>query len=156
MIIESLVSKVAKGDDLPIQMVSPLVNEIPRDDLLNYISINDPVDLFTARKSNDVLMFPIEQYKLLQMWNMHQDILGKSILILTDIPSVDYDAEFAEASSRGSKVAYHALIGDLAEASRRAEMVGDATVLDKEQKAITKKSGDVRRMEDTDFDQSED
>jgi len=156
MIIESLVSDVTKDLNLPIQLISPHMDKVPEDDLLSYISVTAPIDILKEYKSNEVLMFPTEQYHVLKMWNLNQETMGKSILILTDIPSVDYDGEFNESTTRGSKVAYHALIGDLAEASRRAEMVGDATVLDKEQRSITKKSGEIRKMGELDFDESED
>lgn len=158
MIIEELVSgKKSEQKDLPIRMVSPRIDKLPEDDLLEFVSVTKPADLFKEYRANTVLMFDDDQLPLLQVWNTNQDIFGMQMLSVLDIPGASYDGDYTEYTTRAGKTTYHDLIGDLAETKRRNDLLAEdeKTTLSREKDRITRKSGEVKEIEDDDFDQAE-
>lgn len=137
----------------PCMMVAPILADVPPDSLLSFETVESFVDLLRARDNHKVVvMIRDDQLEMVECYAAHPALFEFEMVVITGLPGATYSPEFESACYRLARVAYHTLVGDLAELMRRGEAMAAENrserggIYQDEKKQYTRKDGSVKEF----------
>lgn len=133
--------------DKPRIMLAPKPDEVPEDGVLKYVVVSGVAELANL-EAGVVYLFgsDSDSVETLSVLVDHPNLFPFTPIVLDGVARADYGAAFTTATWMCEKVSYHTLIGDVTEETRRRVDIvqRDEKPFDKERRARTTKTGDVR------------
>lgn len=147
-LLNHLASHSDKREEMPQRLICPTSASLPQDGMLEYIGVETLADIVNDKNMTGVLTFRPDQQELLKCYVQYYKLFGSVPVVLSGVPGVEYNADFENNTWDCQRVAYHTVVNDLLELSRReGELKAErknSSIYEKERSTYTRKSGDVK------------
>lgn len=138
-------TKKAPAADLPVRLLAPLPNVMPDDPSIKYCQVIDIASV-QASPPQSVLLFAESDYELLEVIVDHPVLFGFNGMVLSGLPTANYDAQFESRTYTLERVAHATFVNEVIEYARVEAALKDenATSYERERAQYTKANGSVK------------